>query len=351
MFSMGYVISFVTALGLIALLIRYAPGLRLVDTPNHRSFHKKLTPKGAGIGFVAAAFFGFLTTEFSLGAEMWYVILAILIVFATGIFDDIKEVSPRFKFITIFAAVLLLYLNDFAMYSLGTYLDVRIDIAPFLVLPLTYFVVVGFTNAMNLIDGIDGLAGTISLIIFATLFAIGVKYGDPLITVLSGMFIASLLAFLVFNWNPAKIFMGDAGSLTLGFTIAVLSVKALEYVNPTVILFITAIPILDTLIVMTRRIQRSQSPFKADKNHMHHLLYKQKRDVRFTTVMLSAIQLLFSMIGYRLIGDDDFMNLMLFGVMFYIFFHLFDPRLRRRKKSKKGQENNAASYVSLRKSA
>jgi len=111
---------------------------------------------------------------------------------------------------------------------------------------------------------------------------IGFINNDNTLMVWSALLISVILAFLILNWHPAKVFMGDSGSLLLGFIIAILSVKALQYVNPVSILFLAAVPILDTLVVFRRRIQRGMSPFTADKNHLHHILNNIKQDEAFT---------------------------------------------------------------------
>jgi UDP-GlcNAc:undecaprenyl-phosphate GlcNAc-1-phosphate transferase len=319
----------------ILLTIKYAVKLHLVDIPNERSFHVSHTPKGGGIGFSLAALIVIAMSNFQLFLDNYLTILAIILVLFTGIIDDMKNCRPRFKFITIFFAVALLYLDGCTIQTLGDYGGLHIELYWLLVFPFTYFAVVGFTNALNLIDGIDGLAAGVAFIILATFLAVGVKFDDMFIMMLSGSFMFALIGFLFLNWNPAKIFMGDSGSLTLGFVIAVLGIKSLVYINPTVVLFIAALPILDTMLVMLRRKQRSQSLFKADQNHLHHILHNQKRDVKFTTTILWMLQFIFSMIGYRSIGQDDTWNLILFAVLFYVFFNLFDPRLRRRKKKRK----------------
>lgn len=335
------VIEFLFAFALsalfIALIIRFSPKLRLVDIPNDRSSHKRPIPKGAGIGFTLAALTTAALTNIELLQTYPLTFAAIVLVLAAGILDDIKNCRPRMKFFVLLFAVIMLYYDHLAIHWLGDFMGVHVSLHWLLVLPFTYFAVAGFTNALNLIDGIDGLAGGVSLVILSTLLIIGITYSDPFITTLAGSFVAALAAFMLFNWNPARVFMGDSGSITLGFVIALLSIKALDYMNPTVILFIAALPILDTMNVMRRRRQRKQSMFKADKNHLHHILLHQKRDVRFTSTMLILMQTVFSVIGYRSIGQDDTWNVVLFVILFMIFFNLFDPRLRRRKKKKSAE--------------
>jgi UDP-GlcNAc:undecaprenyl-phosphate GlcNAc-1-phosphate transferase len=179
-------------------------------------------------------------------------------------------------------------------------------------------------------DGLDGLAASISIVIFVTFLVIGIEHRDELLISLSSFFTVTLLAFLLFNWNPAKVFMGDSGSLSLGMVIAILAIHAIEYITPVSTLFIIAMPILDTFIVMTRRIQRHVSPFKADKNHMHHFLFSVKGDIRYTVIILVLMQIVFSIIGYQLSPSNEFLSLILFIILFYLYLNLFDQRLKRR---------------------
>jgi UDP-GlcNAc:undecaprenyl-phosphate/decaprenyl-phosphate GlcNAc-1-phosphate transferase len=113
------------------------------------------------------------------------------------------------------------------------------------------------------------------------------------------------------------------------------------------VLFIIAVPLLDTFLVMTRRIQRGQSPFKADKNHLHHFLYGIKNDIRFTVILLISIQGVFSIIGFQLRHSSDFLSTLLFGLLFFVFLNLFDQRLRRRKKSKRIKKHRRALHGEL----
>ena len=289
------IFTFLLSLLLIKGLLTISKKLQLVDIPNERSVHKVPTPTSGGIGIILSVLTVFALFHYNLFLSYKYVILSIIIVFIIGIIDDIKTIAPKYKFLGIALAITVLCYNGYYIDSLGSYLYLEIElhwIFPFII---TYFAMIGFTNALNLVDGIDGLAASISIVIFATLLAIGIKYDDILIIVLSSILIFSILAFLKFNWYPAKIFMGDSGSLTLGFIIAILCIKSLEYISPTSILFITAIPILDTMLVIYRRIQRHGSPFKADRIHLHHLIFFQKQDIRFTVIILTLIQVVLSM--------------------------------------------------------
>ncbi len=330
---------FIITLVSIYLLIHNSKRLGLVDIPNERSMHKKVTPRGAGIAFVLSVFLVVLLFDFEHFKTYYYIYFSIAIVFMAGVWDDVKDITAKTKFTFIFFAALFLYLNDFALYSLGTYFGYEVVLPVWFVFPFTFFAIAGFTNALNLMDGLDGLASVVSIVMLATFLAVGLQHNDELLISLSSFFIVTLLAFLLFNWHPAKVFMGDSGSLTLGVVISILAIQAVQYITPASVLFIIAMPLLDTFIVMTRRIQRHQSPFKADKNHMHHFLFNVKGDVRYTVIILALMQIVFSIIGYQVSGSNEVLSLILFMILFYIYLNLFDQRLKRRTKYDKIETN------------
>ncbi len=340
-----FIITFVS----IYFLIHYSEKLGLVDIPNERSMHKKVTPRGAGIAFVLSVFLVVLLFGFEQFKTYYYIYLAIAMVFIAGAWDDLKNISPKIKFLFIFLSSLLLYINDFAIYSLGTYFGYEILLPSWLVFPFTFFAIAGYTNALNLMDGLDGLAASISIVIFVTFLSIGIENQDKLLISLSSFFTIALVAFLLFNWHPAKVFMGDSGSLALGMVISILAIKALHYITPVSVLFIVAIPVLDTFIVITRRIQRHGSPFKADKNHMHHFLYNVKGDVRYTVIILVLMQIVFSIIGYQLNPSNEFLSLILFMIFFYLYLNLFDQRLKRRKHQEEKKEEIQKNSLTIHK--
>jgi len=317
---------------LILLLIRYAPKFGLVDRPNERSMHQKITPRGAGIALVAAIYMSLFLFDPQYLKKYDFIYIAIALVWIGGIWDDIKRISPKMKFVFIFVASAILFREGYAVFDLGTYFGYHLMLPRWLAYIFTFFAIAGYTNALNLMDGLDGLAGSVSMVILATFLAIGIQYHDELLITLSTFFIIALIVFLAFNWHPAKIFMGDSGSLTLGFVIALLTIRVSHYISSAAVLFIIALPLLDTFIVMTRRKQRHRSLFEADKNHMHHLLYKVKQDVPFSTRILVMMQVIFSIIGFQVQHSNDLLTMVLFMLLFYVYLNLFDERLKVRKK-------------------
>ena len=325
---------------LVKQVIRYAYNLQLLDVPNERSHHCNIIPSGGGIGFVAALFMSIFIFKFSFFLHYWYIFLSILIVFAFGIYDDRHDISARLKFIAISIAVGLLSSFGVSINTLGDWYGYDIHLLWWIGVPFSMFAVAGFTNALNLIDGIDGLSSSISVIILLCFVFLGFQFEDDLLVLLSMFTIASVLGFMFLNWHPAQIFMGDSGSLTLGFIISILAVVSIKYVHPVAILYLIAIPLLDTLIVMVRRIRRGKNPFSPDKTHLHHILVKFfDGNVPRTVAFLSLMQVVFSGIGYAILdsiskgdkGNIALFALVGFALMFILFYMIFTGIKRRQK--------------------
>jgi UDP-GlcNAc:undecaprenyl-phosphate GlcNAc-1-phosphate transferase len=343
-------IPFILSFILINLIIKHAVRLGLTDIPNERSSHTKITPRGAGVGFGLAFFISSIAFEFSLFVEYWLIYFSIFLVFLVGILDDHKDASPKAKFYVIFLSTILLFFSDVSISTLGSYFGYELTLWYF-ALPFTMFALAGFTNALNLIDGLDGLAGSIALVILGTFYYIGYTHDGTLITSITLMTIVPLLAFLILNWNPAKIFMGDSGSLLLGFIVSVVAVLSLEYIHPIAVFYIAAVPIVDTLVVMNRRIRRGKSPFSPDKTHIHHILLKfLDNDVKKTVLFLVLMQVLFSLVGLMLakisddLGDSFGSSLALVGfggitILFYIIFTGMKKRQMRLEKLEKNKKS------------
>ena len=156
-------------------------------------------------------------------------------------------------------------------------------------------------------------------------------YGDAFMMAISGAFIAGLAAFLLYNWNPASIFMGDSGSLTLGFIIALLGSKAVTYVHPVTVLFLVAIPLMDTIIVMVRRKRHGKSMFAADKTHLHHVLFNFfNKNTKKTVLFLATLQAIYSVTALQIVESaDQTMSLVLFGLNVIAMYFVFSQMLRR----------------------
>jgi UDP-GlcNAc:undecaprenyl-phosphate GlcNAc-1-phosphate transferase len=291
----------------------------LLDIPNARSSHKSATPKVGGIAIFSIFVLSlFLYPEFLQNHPLS--LLALVMVFFVGIYDDLTDLSPYPKFVVVITSSILILIDGFSINSLGTYFSTTLSLG-FLSIPFTIFAVVGFTNALNLIDGLDGLSGSVSLVILLGFIYLGVLHNDHTIIYLSTITAVGISIFLTFNLNPAKIFLGDNGALFIGFMIAMIGIKSLDYISPTSVFFLTGIPILDTLFVMINRIKNKRSPFVADKTHLHHqILRHTQNNAKKTVYILTLSQLMFTLLGLSLINNSDFLNLSIFATIYMLFF-------------------------------
>ncbi len=325
-----FILIFIIALILIKLIIINAEKLGLVDIPNERSMHTTLQPRGAGIGVFLAVAIVDTYFDYSLLSDHLLTCCAIFIVFVTGALDDHHDTSPNTKLFVVAIAAVLVYFDGIYVDTLGVLFGMEITLG-WLALPFTVFAIVGFTNALNLVDGLDGLAGSISIIIFGALLSIGYANDDAYMMLTSGSFIAGLLALMIYNWNPATVFMGDSGSLILGFVIALLVIKAAIYIEPVTVLFILAVPLMDTIIVMVRRKRQGKSIFKADKTHLHHILFNFfHKDVKRTVIFLAILQAGYSITGLLIVDTaNQSLSLVLFGLNIILLYFIFTEMLRR----------------------
>ena len=258
--------------------------------------------------------------------------LAIFMVFIIGVLDDHHDTSPNTKFMVISLATGFLYFDNIVISDLGTFFGYHLSLGWF-ALPFTFFAVVSFTNALNLLDGLDGLAAMVTIVILASFFAVGYQNDDLFMMLVSGAFISSLLAFLVFNWHPASIFMGDSGSLTLGFVIAMLAIKSLSYLPAVSILFMAAIPILDTIFVVIRRQRTGRPLFSADRCHIHHILrHFFAENTPITVLFLGVMQASYSLLGLQLDKNMDGAYLLILFLLDIVIVYLFLVAMIKRQK-------------------
>lgn len=266
-------------------LIALARRHRLVDEPGARKVHRHSIPRIGGIAIVVPTVLAtvpVLLLNNGVGHEFraiqWQVIaylVAGLAIFAMGLADDLRGLRARTKFLVQIVAACAIYfsgtrIDHIAFFEFGT-----IDLGP-LAFPLTVLWIVGVTNAVNLIDGLDGLAGGIAAITCGVLAMFALVQGDLVMSVLMLGLLGSLIGFLFFNFNPARIFMGDSGSQYLGFSLAAASVLTYTKASTAVALALPVlalgVPIFDTLLSMLRRFLGRRSLFAPDRGHIHHRL-------------------------------------------------------------------------------
>jgi len=332
--SIDIALTFLLSLMLTYMIAKFSSRMGMLDIPNERSSHVNPIPRGAGVAIFLAYLSVLLVFNFDFFKEYIGFFIGSLIVFLVGVYDDNKGVEPKTKFIFIILATLAIFFIDHLhIDTLGTWYDYEISLNVMISLLVTIVAVVGFTNALNLIDGLDGLSGAVSVIIFGSFYYIGMVYHDTFIMNISILMIAAIIAFLFFNWHPAKIFMGDSGSLVLGFTISIVAIKSTEYISITAVLFLAAIPIIDTLSVMIRRTQRGLSAFNPDKTHLHHKILRWKGGVDNSVVIIAMIQFVFSFMGLALRRQPDEIIFFLFVILLILAFTFLDERAVARERT------------------
>lgn len=268
-----------------------------LDYPNERKVHKKPMPVMGGLMIYLGFLFGYMLFA-PQSTQMLAILIASFIVVITGILDVINPLRAREKLVgQVVAALIIVFygkilLNDISFF--GYYFDFG-----WLAYPITLVFIVAVMNCINLIDGLDGLADGISMIFFITIGVLAFimhNLGSLEITI-AFIMIGACLGFLIFNFNPAKIFMGEIGSMFLGFMIAVvclLGFKAVTLTSLVVPMLILAIPILDTLFAILRRIIHHKPIYEADRQHLHHQLLNKKFSQKTTVLIIYAVSILFS---------------------------------------------------------
>ena len=295
---LGAIISFIITFAAIPAIMRVAELKKLYDIPNDRKIHTYPISSLGGVGIFAGFILGVLIVPSYAVAEIQYMVAAFLVIFFLGIKDDIVVLTPMKKFLgQVVAASLLMFKGNLIITGMHGFLGIQ-EFPPIIGVVFTFFTILVITNSFNLIDGVDGLAGTLGLFstfVFGSYFLLA---NEIFYAVLAFSMTASLLAFLIFNVAPAKIFMGDTGSLLLGIVNSILVIKFIEIASrpdalvsissaPTIGFAVLFVPLFDTLRIFTYRVFHRRSPFSPDKNHVHHLLLE--KGCTHPTVTLIAV--------------------------------------------------------------
>ncbi|MCB0430569.1 MAG: undecaprenyl/decaprenyl-phosphate alpha-N-acetylglucosaminyl 1-phosphate transferase [Flavobacteriales bacterium] len=335
----SFVTSFIVVLFATPPLITVAKMKNLVDEPNdERKLHKSRIPTIGGIIIFAAALFAF-ALWFPAGKidtykellestnDLKYIVATIILLFFIGIKDDIIGTAPMKKLIAhiIVGLVLVLMANVrlTSMYGLFGVYELP-DWASIILSLFTYIVIV---NAFNLIDGVDGLAAGVGFIVCLSFGIWFFLVGDQVLTALSFSLGGALLGFLIFNFYPAKIFMGDSGSLTIGLIVSILAIKLIEYdtstlqtsfamiSKPVFVIAVLMYPLFDTLRIFIYRAINGNSPFAADKNHIHHRLIDTGLTQRQTTLLIYIVNVCLIFVAIFMAGLDPSVALILLAVV------------------------------------
>lgn len=277
----GALIAFIIALIATPIISKIAFRIGAVDRPDARKVHSRIMPRMGGIAIYLAVSLAILITGSMTGLapQVKGLLLGGTIITLVGLIDDLKNLSPRVKLLgQIVAASVLVAYGSKVMFITNPFGSL-IYLNPFGIdfgIPLTILWVVGVTNAVNLVDGLDGLAGGLASIAALTIGVIAWHEGQMMAVIPALTLFAAIAGFLRYNFFPAKIFMGDSGSLFLGYMLAGLSVmgltKGAAVMSMFVPVLIFGIPIFDTLFAILRRYINNKPIFQADKEHLHHRL-------------------------------------------------------------------------------
>ena len=343
------VTSFLVAFLVLPLIIKYTIRKNLVDTPGRRKIHKKVTPSLGGV----AIFAGFLVAALVwMDYEQWniirYILASLLLIFLIGVRDDLVPLRALHKLYGQIVAIVILLFSGININSFYGLFGIE-EIPVWIGYSLTVITIVIITNAFNLIDGLDGLAGSVGLV---ALMAFGFWFfwvGDMIFALFAFSLVGGILAFLVFNWQPAEIFMGDTGAMVIGMMLSIMAIHFTE-ANDQLAFGHSArfeapiasagcfviVPLADTLRIIILRISRRQSPFKPDKSHIHHALMRLGLTHGRTALILAAVNLvfiLFSFIGKNASNNSKLMAVVVIvgGLSFAL------DRIIIRKTKKKGK--------------
>ncbi|MBZ9610410.1 UDP-N-acetylglucosamine--undecaprenyl-phosphate N-acetylglucosaminephosphotransferase [Rheinheimera maricola] len=325
-----YLAAFVTSCIAIAILYPFSIRIGLVDIPRGRKQHQGAVPLIGGIatycGLAVAMLF------FADGSiQPLYYLACCGVIVLLGMFDDYLDLSVKLRLVVQTAVGLAMTFSlDLHLASLGNLFGFGVIELGVLGLPITLLAVIAAINAFNMTDGIDGLAGMLSLVSFSTIAIFMTLWGQQSYASLALVMVLAMLPYLACNLNlipSRRIFMGDAGSMLIGLTVIWLLIigtqSASASFRPVTALWIIAIPLMDMIAIMLRRIRKGQSPFQADREHLHHISLRLGLNSRESLALITALACVFACIGiigeYLLLPDWLMLSFFLLLLIVYIY--------------------------------
>lgn len=302
-FIIPCLISFLLTAVFTPLVIRAAKACNCLDVPGGRRLHTKTTPRWGGVGFFAGVL-PLLIMQNGSGNLTSYIVASFLLV-GMGIRDDLRSLGWKTKFAGMAAAAtIVIFGGDIAVHHIGTYGSLgQLDLG-WLSIPFTYVCIIGITNAINLLDGLNGLAGGVSLLGFLFMGIAAAVAGNIMVALVCFAFVGALGAFLLYNFPNARVFMGDSGSLFLGFSLSLTAVfltqgakSSVDSMFPVLVLLI---PIFDTLRVLLVRLMNGKNPFQADRLHLHFLIVEKNISPVNVALMFWSLTAIFGAIALTL---------------------------------------------------
>lgn len=335
-FAAAFLMSLVVAAIATPIVLRVALRHGFYDAPGERKIHTRPIPRLGGLAIVLA-FFASVSAVLIAGtgasqalnttSHILGLYIGGLLIAAIGIYDDLKGANAVQKLIVQVGVAVLMFALDHRIQNIsnpfgGGYIELGV-----FALPVTILWFVGVINAVNLIDGLDGLAGGIGLISVSVLFALGVMDNNTLAALFCAALAGSLAGFLFFNFNPARIFMGDTGSLFLGFVLATFSISTSSKGSTTVALVIPmlalGLPIIDTFLAIGRRVRKQRPIFSADQDHIHHKLLRAGLSHRQAVITLYVVAVFLAAAALLLRVTSDLASGLILLVVALVLFLLF----------------------------
>ncbi len=371
-YAVTLLLAFLTSLALTPLVRRWTLEKGIVDQAGseHRKLHKRDTPRLGGIALVAAFYvpiLGLLIYETSVGQQLlaqpllaYGLLGGGLAIAALGLYDDLFGSSATIKLVVQIAVAIVAVELGFKIERVSLPFFEALELGVF-AYPVTVLWIVGVTNAVNLIDGLDGLAAGVALCAIVPVLVLGFINGLTVMVLISCALIGGLLGFLVYNTHPARIFMGDTGSMFLGFVLALVTVQT-SLKGPATVAMLTPIlalglPIMDTLLAMARRMWLGKVVFSADTDHIHHRLMQQGLSHKSTVLFLYGFGALLAALGIAISLQHDREAGLVLGVAVVVvavlmrrlgYLELKRPRSLRRVRRSNRQLRHLVSYLSLR---
>jgi UDP-GlcNAc:undecaprenyl-phosphate GlcNAc-1-phosphate transferase len=330
-YVMPFLLAMVVTMAWLPIFGRVATRWRFVDKPGVRKVHAIPIPRVGGLAMIIGVLIAAIVV-IPLDPNDRYFLIAAGVLAAFGAADDRFDLDYRIKLLGQLLAILIVVVGGDAQIHSIT-LDERLLLPQWISIPLTVIFLVGITNAINLADGLDGLAGGTTFLCLGALAMLSHSSGQFVTAALALTFAGAILGFLRFNTFPASVFMGDAGSQLLGFAVGVLSLRAtqagtsaLSAATPVLLL---ALPILDTLSVMVQRVSEGRSPFSPDKNHIHHKLLALGFDHHEAVMVIYLIQADLFLLAYWMRYESDLAILGVVTVFFVVSLTIFHMAARR----------------------
>lgn len=316
------IMSMAICMAVIPLMMRVAPYIGMVDHPDQRKVHMTAIPKSGGIGIVVGLLIPLLiwldSSRFSTS-----LIIGCSTMLIFGAWDDVINMRPLFKFVgQVIAAIIVVYYGDVYVFHFP-FLGFE-ELPEYIGKPFTVFAIVGMVNALNLSDGLDGLAGGEALISLTAIAFLAYQFDGAVVISVAAATIGGILGFLRFNSHPARIFMGDAGSQTLGFVLAVMAVYLTQEVNPlvspAVALLLLGLPIIDSIVVFYLRARRGDKLVVAAKDHLHHRLLALGFYHYESVMIIYSLQLILVVSAILLPYESDILLISIFlGIGLLVF--------------------------------